>query len=108
MTWSIVARDAVGALCPHAEGGAGALATQVFINPTYGPRGLRLLREGAAAETVVDSLIGADEGRAHRQSHVQDAVGALRRTSARSACRGPAMRSTTAFRSRATCSPMRK
>ena len=53
MTWSLVARDsatgafgvavatrffAVGALCPHADGGVGALATQALINPTFGPR----------------------------------------------------------------------
>jgi uncharacterized Ntn-hydrolase superfamily protein len=90
MTWSIVARDpdsgafgvaiatrffAVGALCPHAEGDVGALATQALINPTYGPRGLRLLREGVPAQTVVDILTASDAGREARQLHVQDAFG---------------------------------
>ena len=92
MTWSIVARDpasgafgvavatkffAVGALTPHAEGGIGALATQALINPTFGPRGLRLLREGVPAPDVVAILAAADPGRAFRQLHVQDASGRI-------------------------------
>lgn len=92
MTWSIVARDsesgafgvaiatrffAVGALCIHAAGGLGALATQALINPTYGSRGLRLLREGVPAQVVVDVLTGSDDGRATRQLHVQDSSGRI-------------------------------
>ena len=92
MTWSIVARDpatgafgvavatrffAVGALCPHADGGVGALSSQALMNPTYGPRGLRLLREGVPAATVVDVLIGSDPGSQSRQLHVQDAQGRI-------------------------------
>lgn len=92
MTWSIVARDpatgafgiavatrffAVGALCIHGDGGIGALATQALINPTFGPRGLRLLREGLDARTVVDALVAADPGRGARQLHVMDARGGL-------------------------------
>lgn len=92
MTWSIIARDpatgafgiavatrffAVGALCPHGDGGIGALASQALINPTYGPRGLRLLREGLTAQSVVDALTLADAGRAARQLHVQDAAGRI-------------------------------
>jgi uncharacterized Ntn-hydrolase superfamily protein len=90
MTWSIVARDpasgafgvavatrffAVGALCPHADGGVGALASQALMNPTYGPRGLRLLREGVPAADVVRLLTESDPGRETRQLHVQDAAG---------------------------------
>jgi uncharacterized Ntn-hydrolase superfamily protein len=90
MTWSLIAREsstgalgiavatrffAVGALCPHGEGGVGALATQALINPLYGPRGLRLLREGATAQVVVDVLTQSDPGRAARQLHVLDAAG---------------------------------
>ena len=92
MTWSIVARDAatgafgvavatrffaVGALCPAADGGVGALATQALINPTFGPRGLRLLRDGISAAKVVEALVDADPGRAARQLHVQDARGGI-------------------------------
>ena len=57
MTWSIIARDAsgafgvaiatrffaVGALCPHAQSGVGALSTQALVNPHYGAQGLDLL-----------------------------------------------------------------
>jgi uncharacterized Ntn-hydrolase superfamily protein len=92
MTWSLLARDpatgafgvavatrffAVGALCPHADGGVGALATQALINPTFGPRGLRLLREGLTAEQVLQALVSSDPGQAVRQLHVQDARGGL-------------------------------
>jgi uncharacterized Ntn-hydrolase superfamily protein len=91
MTWSIVARDssgalgvavasrffAVGALCPHARSGVGALATQALVNPLYGVRGLDLLASGASPEDVVDVLIGADDGRDHRQLHVIDTRGRI-------------------------------
>ncbi len=92
MTWSIVARDpvtgafgvavatrffAVGALCAHADGGVGALASQALINPTFGARGLRLLREGVPAQVVIDMLLAADPGRESRQVHLQDSGGAI-------------------------------
>ena len=89
MTYSIVARDgeqwgvgvqskflAVGSVVPWAEPGAGALATQAYANPRYGPEGLALLREGLGAAEVVERLVGADEGRAERQLGVVDATGA--------------------------------
>ncbi|HZI84948.1 MAG TPA: DUF1028 domain-containing protein [Casimicrobiaceae bacterium] len=89
MTWSIVARDAsgalgvivasrffaVGALCPHAHSGVGALSTQALVNPLYGPRGLALLAKGSAPADVVRTLTFADAGREHRQLHVIDAEG---------------------------------
>jgi len=90
MTWSIVARDpatgafgvavttkffAVGALCPHAASGVGALATQALVNPMYGPRGLQLLKGGVPAPLVVKELTRAYEGRENRQLHVLDAGG---------------------------------
>jgi uncharacterized Ntn-hydrolase superfamily protein len=92
MTWSIVARDprtgafgvavatrffAVGAVCPFVDGGVGAIATQALINPTYGNRGLRMMREGVPARLVVESLVGGDPGAATRQLHVQDARGGI-------------------------------
>lgn len=92
MTWSIVARDgasgafgvvvatrffAVGALCPHADGGVGALATQALINPTFGARGLRLLREGLSAQQVLEVLVASDPGQAVRQLHLQDNRGGM-------------------------------
>src|SRR5450631_4940358 len=89
MTWSIVARSksgafgvaiasrffSVGALCPHAHSGIGALATQALVNPLYGPRGLTMLSQGLSAADVVFALIDADGGREHRQLHVIDAEG---------------------------------
>ncbi len=66
---------AVGALCTHVEGGVGALSTQALVNPMYGPHGLALLRAGASAETVVETLVPPDPGRAQRQLHVLDAEG---------------------------------
>src|SRR5262249_35816598 len=91
MTWSIVARDpatgafgvavatkffAVGALCPHASP-QGALATQALINPTYGPRGLRMLADAIGAREIVAALIANDAGRDTRQLHVMDRQGRL-------------------------------
>ena len=92
MTWSIIARDpasgafgvaiatrffAVGALCPHAASGVGALSTQALVNPHYGKQGLDLLRAGVAAAGIVQRLTAPDEGREHRQLHVIDAAGRI-------------------------------
>lgn len=90
MTWSIVARDvstgligvgvttcafAVGARVPFVAHGVGAIATQAFVNPYYGHRGLELLRAGASAEDVVRIVTANDDGRAERQMHVMDSKG---------------------------------
>ena len=87
MTWSIIARDhatgrigiavatrffAVGAMVPHIRTGVGAVASQAFINPHYGLKGLALLQAGASAEDAVRLLTAADEGRHNRQLHVMD------------------------------------
>src|SRR3982750_3912322 len=91
MTWSIIARDpsgaygiavaskffAVGAICPHGEGGVGALSTQALPNPLWGYRGMRLLREGMAAQAVVEHLVKPDAGAAQRQFHIHDAKGEI-------------------------------
>ena len=91
MTWSIIARDAsgtfgvaiatrffaVGALCPHAQSGVGALSTQALVNPHYGAQSLKLLAKGLPAPEVVQRLIAPDEGREHRQLHVIDAAGRI-------------------------------
>jgi uncharacterized Ntn-hydrolase superfamily protein len=65
----------VGSIVPWAEPGVGAIATQAYANPRYGPDGLALLREGVAAEEVVRRLTDADEGRDHRQLGVVDGRG---------------------------------
>ena len=66
---------AAGGLVPAVEAGAGALATQSFLNVGYRPQGLALLRAGLTAAQVVAALTAADEGRAHRQLGVVDAAG---------------------------------
>jgi uncharacterized Ntn-hydrolase superfamily protein len=66
---------AVGSVVPWAEPGAGAIATQSYANPRYGPDGLALLRQGLPAAEVVERLTAADEGRDKRQLGVVDADG---------------------------------
>src|SRR5262245_63462312 len=90
MTWSIIARDkttgsfgiavatkffAAGARVPFIAAGIGAIATQALVNPFYGTKGLRLLREGLTADAVVNELVASDDGRDHRQVHLIDASG---------------------------------
>src|SRR5205814_3653164 len=65
----------VGSVVPWAIPGVGAIATQAYANPRYGPDGLALLRDGLSAQQVVDQLIAGDDGRDHRQVGVVDAHG---------------------------------
>jgi len=65
----------VGSVVPWAEPHVGAIATQAYANPRYGPNGLELLRNGLSAQEVVDKLTGEDEGRDHRQLGVVDGQG---------------------------------
>src|SRR5690348_15795623 len=76
--WGVAVQSkflAVGALCPFAEAEVGAVATQSYVNPRYGPDGLALLREGLSAEEAVERLTGADRGHAQRQLGIVDANG---------------------------------
>jgi len=76
--WGVATQSkflAVGSVVPWAEPHVGAVATQAYANPRYGPNGLQLLRDGLAAEEVVERLTAADEGREHRQLGVVDAEG---------------------------------
>ena len=66
---------AVGCIVPWAEPLVGAIATQAWANPRYGPDGLALLRDGHSAEETVARLTAADEGRARRQLGIVDAEG---------------------------------
>ncbi|MBT8401817.1 MAG: DUF1028 domain-containing protein [Rhodothermia bacterium] len=89
-TYSIVARDAatgqlgvavqthwfaVGRRVPWARAGVGAVATQSFTNPSYGPRGLAMLESGMTAQETLDSLVATDDGRDLRQAAVIGANG---------------------------------
>ena len=76
--WGVATQSkflAVGSVVPWAEPHVGAIATQAYANPRYGPEGLRLLREGLAADEVMARLTDADDGREHRQLGVVDARG---------------------------------
>ena len=92
MTWSILARDpatgelgvavatrffAVGAVCPRAEGGVGAIATQALVNPLLAIDGMARLRGGEAPAEALAALLAADAGRDHRQLHVLAADGRI-------------------------------
>jgi len=89
-TFSIVARDpatgqigvavqshwfAVGQIVPWAEAGVGAVATQSFVDPSYGKLGLDLLRAGKSAPDTLRALLGGDAACDVRQVGVVDANG---------------------------------
>jgi uncharacterized Ntn-hydrolase superfamily protein len=76
--WGVAVQSkflAVGSVVPWAEPHVGAIATQSYANPRYGPDGLALLREGRSANEVVKALTAADDGRAERQVGVVDGNG---------------------------------
>jgi uncharacterized Ntn-hydrolase superfamily protein len=76
--WGVAVQSkflAVGSVVPWAEPELGAIATQAYANPSYGPNGLALLRGGLSAQEVVERLVAADDGRAERQLGVVDATG---------------------------------
>src|ERR1700745_3523289 len=76
--WGVAVQSkflAVGSVVPWAEAGVGAVATQAYANPSYGPNGLALLREGLSAGEVVERLTSEDAGRDERQLGVVDAQG---------------------------------
>src|SRR5258708_17935320 len=76
--WGVATQSkflAVGSVVPWAVPGVGAVATQAYANPRYGPQGLQLLAEGLSAAEVVARLTDADDGRADRQVGVVDARG---------------------------------
>ncbi|HTE53966.1 MAG TPA: DUF1028 domain-containing protein [Kofleriaceae bacterium] len=89
-TFSIVARDpatgdlgvavqshwfAVGSTVTWAEPGVGAVATQSFVDPAYGPRGLALMRGGSPPADALAKLLAADAAREVRQVAFVDASG---------------------------------
>ncbi len=76
--WGVAVQSkflAVGSIVPWAAPGVGAIATQAWANPRYGPDGLELLAQGLAAEEVVARLTEADGARETRQLGVVDAHG---------------------------------
>lgn len=89
-TFSIVARDpktgeigvavqshwfSVGSVVPWVEAEVGAVATQSFVDPSYGPKGLNLMRSGKSASEALEDLIAADPREAVRQVAMVDVKG---------------------------------
>lgn len=89
-TYSIVARDpstgemavgvqshwfSVGTVVSWGEAGVGVVATQSFVNKSFGPNGLSLLKEGKSPKEALDLLIKKDEGRDYRQVAILDKQG---------------------------------
>lgn len=89
-TFSIVAKDpqtgemavgvqshwfSVGALVPWGRSGVGVVATQSFVNPAYGPKGLALMAEGVPAAEALKRLVAQEDGKAYRQVAFLDASG---------------------------------
>ncbi len=90
MTYSLVARDpetgelgvavqshffSVGPVVPWAEPGVGVVATQSFVEVSYGPRGLELMQGGRSAAGALGELVDRDQGEATRQVAMLDAAG---------------------------------
>lgn len=90
MTYSILARDpatgsfgvaaqshffGVGSVLPWAEPGLGAVATQAFVNPSYGPLGLQLMRQGMNSADALTHLVEGDPGANLRQVAMIDRLG---------------------------------
>jgi len=89
-TFSIVARDAstgemavgvqghwfsVGTAVPWGEAGVGVVATQAFVNKSYGANGLALMKSGKNAAQALNDLLAKDEGREVRQVAMLDVNG---------------------------------
>lgn len=89
-TYSIVARDAktgemavavqshwfsVGSIVSWGKAGVGVVATQSFVNPAYGPKGLELMAEGKSPQEALKQLLEEDEGQAYRQVAFLNAEG---------------------------------
>jgi len=66
---------AVGSVVPYAKAGVGAVATQSFANPIYGPRGLAQMESGKSARETLLTLTGTDTRAALRQVGIVDASG---------------------------------
>lgn len=89
-TYSIVARDpaseewgvavqskflAVGAVVPYAQAGSGAVASQAWGNPNFGPQSLEFLTQGLSADSALKLILSADSNREYRQVGMVDRYG---------------------------------
>lgn len=91
-TYSIVAKDSntgemavgvqshwfsVGTLVSWGKSGVGVVATQSFVNPSYGPEGLNLMENGSSAKDALNMLVQKDEGKDYRQAAMLDINGSV-------------------------------
>ncbi len=89
-TFSIVASDketgemavgvqshwfSVGTLVSWGKSGIGVVATQSFVNPAYGPNGIKMMKDGKSASEVLEKLVSEDDGRDFRQVAMLDVNG---------------------------------
>ncbi len=77
-TWGVAVASkfpAVGAAVPWVKAEIGAVATQSYVNTSYGPNGLKMMAEGVSAEKTLEKLLASDEERAIRQVGIVDAHG---------------------------------
>ena len=117
MTYSIVARDpetgelgvavqshffTVGPIVPWLQAGVGAVATQSFVEPAYGLRGLARMAAGTSAPDALAALVADDDARDVRQVAMVDVTGRVARTPAPAASPTPATTSATASPCRPT------
>jgi len=65
----------VGTAVPWAQAQVGAVATQSFVNISYGPRGLKLLKKGLTVNEVIEKLTSKDKSRDYRQLGIIDGKG---------------------------------
>lgn len=65
----------VGTAVPWAQAQVGAVATQSFVNISYGPRGLKLLKKGLTVKEVIEKLTSKDKSRDYRQLGIIDGKG---------------------------------
>lgn len=89
-TFSIVARDestgqmavavqshwfSVGTVVAWGEAGVGVVATQSFVNKSFGIRGIELLKQGKSPQEALDILLSDDPGKEVRQVAILDTLG---------------------------------
>jgi uncharacterized Ntn-hydrolase superfamily protein len=65
----------VGPIVAWAEAGVGAVATQSFVDPSYGKNGLDMMRGGKSAPDTLKELLGKDDAKEVRQVAMIDAQG---------------------------------
>lgn len=92
MTFSLLARDevtgqlglatathayGVGPVADHTRPGVGVIATQSFVEVSYGPRGLDLFEQGVSAKQALGQLLAEDADRDIRQVAYLDTTGVI-------------------------------